>query len=367
LEALDMTIHRRNFLKVATIGSAATVAAPAIAQNLPNLSWRLTSSFPKTLDAMFGVSELFAKRVGELTEGKFKIQVFAAGEIVGGMQSMDVVQNNAVEMAHTAAFYFIGKDPAFAIATGVPWGLNNRQHTAWLYARGGIQKLNEFFATYGLYGLPLGATGAQMAGWFRKEIKSVEDLQGLKMRIAGIAGQVMAKLGVVPVQLAPADIYPSLERGTLDAVEYIGPYDDEKLGFSKVASNYYYPGFWDSCSCTTLFINKEQWEKLPPLYKAAVEAASAEANNLLIARYDALNPPALRRLVGAGVTLRPFPRSIMEASIKAAAGVYDELSQKSPAFAKLFDDYNSYREESAPWMRIAELSFDSLNLQTQIR
>jgi TRAP-type mannitol/chloroaromatic compound transport system substrate-binding protein len=358
---------RRNLLKGSALASAgAALATPAIAQTLPSLSWRLTSSFPKSLDLMFGVSEHFARRVTELTEGRFKIQVFAAGEIVGGMQAIDVVQTNAVEMCHTASFYFIGKDPAFAMATGIPWGLNTRQYNAWLYLRKGIEQTNEFFAGHGLYGLPCGATGAQMGGWFRKEIKSIEDLKGLKFRIGGLAGNVMQKLGVIPAQLAPGDIYPSLERGTLDAVEYIGPYDDEKLGFYKVAPYYYYPGFWDSNSHTTLFINKDRWTELPPLYKAVIETCAAEANNLLLARYDAQNPAALRRLVAAGAQLRPFPRDIIEASFKAAQELYGELGQRSPAFAKMYADLVNFRTESAPWMRISELAFDSLNLNLNL-
>src|SRR5215470_4972729 len=225
-------MKRRDFLRAAGVGVvAAGVSKPAIAQSSPEVKWRLTSSFPKSLDTTFGGAEVFAKQIAELTDNRFQIQVFAGGEIVPGLQAFDAVSNGTVEMAHSVSYYYVGKDPTFAIASCVPFGLNARQQNAWLYQGGGNEAFNEFYKTYNVYGLPLGNTGAQMGGWFRKEIKSVADMNGLKMRIAGIAGQVMRKLGVVPQQLAGGDIYPALERGTIDAAEWIGPYDDEKLGF----------------------------------------------------------------------------------------------------------------------------------------
>ena len=239
-------MKRREFLKTAGVGLAATaVAMPAIAQGSPAISWRLTSSFPKSLDITYGGAEVFAKQVAELTDNRFKINVFAAGEIVPGLQAFDAASNGTVEMAHTVSYYYVGKDPTFAIASSVPFGLNARQQNAWLYQGGGNEAFNEFYKKFNVYGLPLGNTGAQMGGWFRKEVKTPEDLKGLKFRIGGIAGQVLQKLGVIPQQLAGGDIYPSLEKGTIDAAEWIGPYDDEKLGFYKVAPYYYYPGWWE--------------------------------------------------------------------------------------------------------------------------
>ena len=238
-------MDRRKFIKSAGAGAAASaaIAAPAVAQSMPKVSWRLTSSYPKSLDTLFGISTQVAKRVAEATDGQFQIQTFAAGEIVPALQALDAVQNGTVECSHTLASFYIGKDTAFAFETSLPFGMNTRQQNAWLYAGGGLELCRDFMKKFNIHTIPSGNTGAQMGGWFRKEIKSVADLQGLKFRIAGLGGRIMSKLGVVPQTLGGGDIYPALERGTLDAAEFSGPYDDEKLGFQKVAKYYYYPGF----------------------------------------------------------------------------------------------------------------------------
>src|SRR5690349_262545 len=241
-------MQRRKFLRTAGVGSAAVaagsaLAAPAIAQSMPELKWRLTSSFPKSLDTLYGGAEFFAKIVAEATDNKFEIRPYAAGEIVPGLQVVDAVGNGTVEMGHSASYYYFGKDPAFALGTAVPFGLNTRQMEAWLRWGGGDDVLNEFYKNYKVMGIVTGNTGCQMGGWFRKEINTVDDLKGLKMRIGGFAGQVMAKLGCVPQQLAGGDIYPALEKGTIDAAEWVGPYDGAKRGFYKVAPHYYFPGW----------------------------------------------------------------------------------------------------------------------------
>src|SRR5258705_9484684 len=237
-------MKRRVFLKKTALGLAAgTIAAPALAQSQPAIQWRLAASWPKSLDTIFGGAELIAKRVGEMTDGKFQIRAFAAGEIVPALQVLDAVQAGTVELGHTATYYYFGKDPAFALGTSVCFGMNTRQNNAWMLFGGGTDAMAPLFKDYGCVALPAGNTGCQMGGWFRKEIKSLADLKGLKMRIGGMAGLVLAKLGVVPQLIGAPDIYPALEKGTIDAAEWVGPYDDEKLGFNKVAKYYYYPGF----------------------------------------------------------------------------------------------------------------------------
>src|SRR6187401_48209 len=204
-------MKRRQFLQAAGMGLAASaVAAPAIAQSSPEVKWRLTASWPKSLDTLFGGCEYFSKRIAEITDNKFQIQVFAAGEIVPGLQVLDAVQNATVECGHTAPYYYIGKDPGFAFATALPFGLNARQQNAWMYYGGGLEAVAGLFKEYGCIQFPAGNTGAQMGGWFRKEIRTVEDLKGLKFRIGGLGGMVLAKLGVVGQQLAGSDIYPAL-------------------------------------------------------------------------------------------------------------------------------------------------------------
>jgi TRAP-type mannitol/chloroaromatic compound transport system substrate-binding protein len=353
-------MKRRSFLTSAGVGVAAsTLAAPAIAQSQPEIHWRLASSFPKSLDTIYGAADTIAARVAAATDGKFTIRPFAAGEIVPGLQVLDAVQNGTVECGHTASYYYVGKDPTFTFDATVPFGLNARQQNAWIYNGGGMALLREFFDGYGVMNFPAGNTGVQMGGWFRKEIKTVEDLKGLKFRIGGFAGQVLAKLGTVPQQIAGGDIYPSLEKGTIDAAEWIGPYDDEKLGFNKVAKYYYYPGWWEGGLNVSLLVNKQQWEQLPKQYKAVLEAACFEANLTMNAKYDAENPAALRRLVAGGAQLRPFPREVMEACYKAATELYDETAKTNPKFAKIYEPWKKFRDDEYLWFRVAENSFDN--------
>jgi TRAP-type mannitol/chloroaromatic compound transport system substrate-binding protein len=334
------------------------VASPAIAQAQPEIRWRMASAYPKSLDTLFGAGDMIAKRVAAATDNKFQIQTFAAGEIVGALQTLDAVQNGTVECSYTLSSFFIGKDPTFMFDTSVPWGMNVRQHNAWMYYGGGLTLMRDFMKDYGVFPIPAGQTGAQMGGWFRKEINSIQDLQGLKMRIAGMGGQIMAKLGVVPQVLGAGDIYPALERGTLDAVEFSGPYDDEKLGFVKVAKYYYYPGFWEGGAQPSLYVNMDKWNSLPAPYRAILEAACAEANAMCVAKYDAENAEAIRRLVGQGVQLRPFPKDVMEQSYKEAYKLYNEIAASNAKFKKVYDSWNAFREKELTWFRIAELPFD---------
>ena len=361
-------MKRREFLQAAGVGlTTSTVAAPAIAQSMPELKWRLTASWPKSLDTLYGGCEYFARRVAEMTDNGFQIQVFAAGEIVPGLQVLDAVQNGTVEMGNTALYYYWGKDPAFTFGTALPFGLNSRQMNSWLRFGGGSELLNDLLKNFNCVGVAAANTGAQMGGWFRKEIKSVDDLKGLKMRIGGFAGTILAKLGMVPQQLAAGDIYPALEKGTIDACEWIGPYDDEKLGFYKVANYYYYPGWWEGCGQGHNLINLGKWSELPKSYQSAILAASGDTWAWVLGKYDYVNPSALKRLVSQGVKLRAFPQDTMEASYHAAAEIYADLSKTNPRFKKLYDSLVTYRSDSLVWQQVAELSFDSFMLRMRTR
>jgi TRAP-type mannitol/chloroaromatic compound transport system substrate-binding protein len=353
-------MKRRQFLGAAGAGLAvATIAKPAIAQSSPEVKWRLTSSFPKSLDTLYGAAEVFAKAVAEASDNKFQIQCFAAGEIVPGLQAADAVGNGTVEMAHTASYYYVGKDPTFALFTAQPFGLNARMQLSWMHFGGALDLANEFYKKYNFMALPAGNTGTQMGGWFRKEIKEVADLNGLKFRIAGFAGQIFAKLGSVPQQVAGGEIYPALEKGTIDAAEWVGPYDDEKLGFYKVAKFYYYPGWWEGGAMLHNFINLTKWNELPKSYQTIVRSASEMAHNWMLAKYDAVNPAALKRLVAGGAQLRPFPPAVMEASYKAATDTYNEVGAKNADFKKVYDSMVAFRGDEYLWWQVAELGFDS--------
>jgi TRAP-type mannitol/chloroaromatic compound transport system substrate-binding protein len=361
-------MKRREFIKAAGAGLAGTaVAAPAVAQSMPELKWRCTSSFPKSLDTIYTAAEAFAKAVAEATDNKFQIQVFAPGEIVPGLQAADAVTNGTVEMAHTASYYYVGKDPTFTFGTSVPFGLNARMQNSWMYFGGGLDLMNEFYKRYNIYALPAGNTGAQMGGWFRKEIKEVDDLKGLKFRIGGFAGRVLAKLGVVAQQLAGGDIYPALEKGTLDAAEWVGPYDDEKLGFQKVAQYYYYPGWWEGGPMLHNFINIDKWNQLPPAYKSIVRSASSLANEWMQAKYDSANPAALKRLVAGGAQLRPFSQAILDACLKSSLELFAETSAANPNFKKVWENMLAFRNDQYLWWQVAELTYDGFMVRARTR
>jgi TRAP-type mannitol/chloroaromatic compound transport system substrate-binding protein len=355
-------MNRRKFLArgaVAATGAAAVSQAVAQAPTLPQIRWRCASSFPKSLDTIYYGAEVIAKRVAELTSGKFQIRVFAAGEIVPAFGVVDAIQQNTIECAHTASYYFVGKNKAFAFDTTLPFGLNQRQQNAWIYYGGGLELVRAFFKDFGIISFPAGNTGVQMGGWWRKEVKTVNDLKGVKMRIAGLGGEVMARLGAVPQQIAGGDIYPALERGAIDSAEWVGPYDDEKLGFYKVAPNYYFPGWWESNSMYSFYVNMKEWDKLPKEYQAAIEAAAYEANTDMMAKYDFKNLAALQRLVKNGVKLHAFSNEIMLAAQKASYELYEDEASKNPAWKKLYEPWKAFRGEEFLWHRAAEFTYES--------
>ncbi|TNM66415.1 TRAP transporter substrate-binding protein [Aliirhizobium smilacinae] len=361
-------MNRRHFFRqAATAGAVAAtaLAAPAIAQESPKITWRMTSSFTKNTDILWAASTDIAASVKEASDGAFTINTFAAGEIVPGLQAADAVSNGTVEMAHTCSYYYIGKDPTFALGTAVPFGLNARQTNSWFTIGGGNELLNEFLAGHGLYALPAGNTGAQMGGWYRKEINTVADLNGLKMRIAGLAGQVMQKLGVTPQQIAGGDVYAALEKGTIDATEFVGPYDDQKLGFVKVAKYYYYPAWWEGGPAVHAFFNLEKFNALPKSYQRILKDACANANQNMLARYDAHNAKALRQLVSEGAVLKPFTQEILEASYKASQEVYADLNGKNAAFKKIYDSQQAFKKDGYLWNQIAEYSYDTFMMTQQ--
>jgi TRAP-type mannitol/chloroaromatic compound transport system substrate-binding protein len=362
LEETTMAVSRRQFLPAAAATVAAsTLAAPAIAQGEPTIKWRLTSSFPKSLDTLFGAATTIARLTAEMTDNKFQLQAFAAGEIVPALQVLDAVSNNTVECGHTYTGYYIGKNPTLIFDGSVPFGLTPRMHNAWMMFGEGRKLMDEIYDSFGVVSMPAGQTGGQMFGWFRKELKSPKDFEGLKMRTAGFGGKVMAKLGAIPQQIAGGEIYPSLERGTIDACEWVGPYDDEKLGFNKVAKYYYYPGWWEGASVGSLYINNDAWAKLPKQYQAMVETAAGLVTSWMVPKYDAGNPAALRRLVAAGTELRPFPRAVLEPCFAEAYKFYDELAAKDPKFKKIYDSLKAFRADQNLWFRVAENTFDNFN------
>ncbi len=352
-------MERRSFVKGAGMaGVLAAGTAPAIVHAQANVRWRLASSFPKQLDTLFGAGESFAKKVNELSGGKFQISVHAPGELMPAFEVVDGVQKATVEIAHTAAYYFFGKDETFAIGASIPFGLNSRQMTAWTYQGNGLRLMREFYRNYNIINFPGGNTGAQMAGWYRKEIKSMADMKGLKFRIGGFAGRIIERMGGVPQNLPGGELYSALEKGTIDAAEWVGPYDDLKLGFYKVAQYYYYPGWWEGGPQVDFFINTKAYESLTPEYKAIIEAASAYTHVNMQAKYDVVNPGALKELAAAKTKLMRFPADVMNQAFKESMALYSELSAKNPNWKKVYEDYAAFRKDQNLWFRFAESGFD---------
>lgn len=353
---------RRSFIQKSgalALAGSSTLLAPAVHAQSDTVRWRCASSFPKSVDTLYGTAELIARRVGQITGGKFQISVHPAGEIVPPLQVLDAVEKGTIECNHTAPYYYIGKDPAWAFGTCIPFGFNTRQYNAWWIHGDGEKIFNEFARQSGVINFLAGNTGTQMAGWFKKEIKTVDDLKGLKFRTGGMGGQVLTKLGVVTQQLPAGEIYSALEKGTIDAAEFTVPYDDEKLGLNKIAKYYYYPGWNEGSAALAFQVNAKAWDALPESYKMAIQAATAEANTWMQAKYDALNPNALRRLVQGGAILRAYPQSVMDACFKANQELLEETSAKSPAFKRILSQMRPFQRDQQAWFRVAEGTYDA--------
>ncbi len=357
-------MKRRDFLSTALVGGAALTACgaptegggPAVHTG-KKVRWRLASSFPRSLDTLWGAAEVMAARVKAMTDGQFDIRCYPAGEIVPGLQVMDAVQQGTVQVGQTAGYYYIGKNPVLAFDTCVPFGLTARQQNAWLMEAGGLALMQEVLSDFNLVSFPGGNTGVQMGGWFIPEVNSLADLKGLKIRIPGMGGKVMEALGAVPQTIAGGEIYPALERKTIDATDWVGPYDDEKLGFHKVAKNYYYPGWWEPGPNLSFFIHKKSFDELPAAYQEILSTACREAGMVMQMRYDHENPAALQRIVASGVTTRPFSEDLMTAAKDAAAQILEEQAAADPGYRKVYDHWKAFRKDSFKWFGLAELAY----------
>lgn len=369
-------MKRRQLIKTTTYGAVAATTASLVACNqettttaaspgaagddeLPKLDWQMATSWPAALDTILGGAKTFADRVSAMSGGRFTISPRTAGEIAPPLEVLNVVSQGAVPCGHTASYYYVGKSPVMGFGSSMPFGLTPQQQNAWLYEGGGLAKLQDFYAKkFNLIQFPAGNTGAQMGGWFRKEIASVADLSGLKMRIPGLGGQVMSKLGVTVQTLPGGEIFQALQTGAIDAAEWVGPYDDEKLGLNKVAKYYYYPGWWEPGSTLEVQINLDQWNKLPQAYKDMIRAASFEANLEMLSRYETRNNEALQRLVDSGVELRQYSDDIMAAAQQAASELYDEFAAKDADFKAIYEDWKGFRDRIYTWSNLNQGSFE---------
>ncbi len=358
-------LERRTFLRNTVIGTVggATIAgcrrtAPGGAAGaLPRIRWRMATSWPESLDTIYGGAKTVCDRVAEMTDGRFKITPYAAGEIVPGLQVLDAVQSGTVQCGHSASYYYVGKNAALGFATSVPFGLTAQQQNAWLYYGGGLEAIQNIYADFDVINFPAGNTGAQMGGWFKRKINSPADLKGLKMRIPGLGGEVMSRLGVNVQVLPGGEIFLALDRGTIDAAEWVGPYDDEKLGLQKAAQYYYYPGWWEPGPTLDALVNRAAWDQLPQEYQSIFKTATYEANLNMLAQYDALNREALARLTAGGTQLTRYSDAILKQAQKVTFDLYAENAAKDAAFKTVYEPWNSFRDQIYAWNRINELSF----------
>lgn len=356
-------MKRRTFLGAALGGLTACGGQPSAATDAPaiatgkRIKWRLASSFPRSLDTIFGAADVLAERVSAMTDGAFQIRVYPAGELVPALQVMDAVQQGTVHIGQTASYYYIGKNPALAFDTCVPFGLTARQQAAWLLEGGGLELINARFADFGIVSFPGGNTGVQMGGWFNRPVGSLADLKGLKMRIPGMGGAVMERLGVATQTLAGGEIYTALERGAIDATDWVGPYDDEKLGFHKVAKHYHYPGWWEPGPSLSFYVNQAQHEALPAAYKEILRVACHEAGLAMQTRYDAKNPPALSRIREAGVQIQPFSDDLLAGAREASRALLEEEAARDPAYREIYTAWEAFRRDSFSWFSTAERAY----------
>ena len=373
-------MDRRRFVVAAALGSAAAVTgcgpgpghgrrdtdgagrvdgAPAVVTS-PRVRWRLASSFPRSTKILYGGAERFAQRVAALTDGRFEITAFEGGAIVPALQVLDAVQAGSVPVGHTAGYYYLGKNPALVFDTAVPFGLQARQHDAWMRYGGGLDLTRRTLADFGVLNFLGGNTGTQMGGWFRRPVRSLDDLRGLTMRIPGLGARVMEQLGAVAQTIPGGEIYGALERGAIDATEWVGPYDDESMGLYRVVKTYHYPGWWEPQASLSFYVNRAAYERLPSAYQEAVATAASETNALMQSEYDARNPAALGRLLERGVETVPFPDDVMAAASDASRALVADLAGGADAHTRdVLRSYRAFQSASERWFGTAELAMAS--------
>jgi len=346
-------------------GAPQQVATGTAATAAKTFQWKMVTTWPPNFPIFQEGVERFADDVNKISNGQLSIKVYAGGELVPPLQTFDAVSQGTVEIGHGAAYYWAGKIPAGQFFTAVPFGMNAQGMNAWLYAGGGLDLWREIYAKHNLVPFPMGNTGVQMGGWFNKKIESINDLKGLKMRIPGLGGKVIAKAGGTPVLLAGGEIYTSLERGNIDATEWVGPYHDERLGLYRAAKYYYYPGWHEPGPVLELIVNKAAYESLPDNLKKAIEVAAASSNVWMLSQFEAKNLEYLRKLKNEDhVEVLPFPDDVLKALKGYTKEVLDEQSAADPEFKKVYDAYTAFSKDNDSWNALSEAAYQrAKNLQ----
>ncbi|SON58130.1 Neu5Ac-binding protein [Hartmannibacter diazotrophicus] len=351
-------MQRRAFLKGGAIAAGATaLAMPTVARAQQTFSWKMTNAYgpgsPFYVEGPGSPTD-FCKKVEAMSGGRLKIQHFAAGELIPALEGFDAVQNGVVEMNAANAYFWAGKLPAAQYFTTVPFGMDVKGTNAWLYSGGGIELWHELYAPLGMLAFPMGNTGVQMTGWFRKEIKTVDDFNGLKMRIPGLAGKVYAKLGVDVKLLPGGEIFPALERGVIDAAEFVGPFQDRRLGLQKAAKYYYTTGWHEPNNVTELLINKAAWDSLPEDLQEVVKTAAMACNVESNAWCDATNTEALADLVtNFGVITSPLPDEVVAKLREVTVATLEEGAKADPSVRKVHDAYFAFKDQYGAWAKVS--------------
>ena len=361
-------IKRREFLKT---GSTATLVggsalllgcnstekpgdAPAVHTG-KSYEWRMVTTWPPHFPVMGEGADLMAQWIDEMSEGRLKIQVYGGGELVPALETFDAVSQGVAEMGHGVAYYWAGKIPAAQFFGAVPFGMNAQQMNAWLYCGGGASLWEELYAPYNLVPMPAGNTGMQMGGWFNREINSVNDLKGLRMRIPGLGANVIAKAGGTPILSAGGEIYTNLERGVIDATEWVGPYHDYLMGFHRIAKYYYYPGWHEPGPVLELIVNKGKWESLPKDLRMIIRTAAARANLWMLSEFESRNNEYLQKIiVDPKVSVRKFPDEVLRALKKYSTQVISEMTATDPWSKRVYESFDAFQKKVAGWAEVSE-------------
>ncbi len=336
--------------------------APAI-QTGRTFRWKLLTTWPPTLPVVQDGPKLFARWVKEMSSGRLDIQVYGGGELVPALEAFDAVTQGTAEIGHGASYYWAGKVPAAQFFAAVPFGMNPQQSNAWIISGGGLELWEEVYAPFNLLPLPGGNTAIQMGGWFNREINSVDDLRGLKMRIPGLGGKVISKAGGAAVLSAGGEIYTNLERGVIDATEWIGPYHDYLMGFYKVARYYYYPGWHEPGTSLEFFVNRGAFEQLPGDLQQIVRTAALRTNHWMLCEFEAKNNIYLQKLIREeNVNLKAFPPAVLERLRTYSAEVVEEVAEENAESRKIHEAYVAFRKQIGPWADISEKIYYTENL-----
>ncbi len=351
-------MKRRDFIKAAGAGGLLAAGAGQAQAARGRHRWKMVTTWPKNFPGLGTGAEKLARLITNLSGGRIRVQVFGAGELVPAFEVFDAVSRGTAEMGHGAAYYWKGKNPAFQFFSTVPFGLTAQEMNGWLFHGGGLKLWREAYADFGLVPFPAGNTGVQMAGWFNKEINSLEDLKGLKMRIPGLGGEVLQRAGGTPVNLPGGELFTALKSGAIDATEWVGPYNDLAFGLYKAAKYYYYPGWHEPGTTLECIVNKKAFDALTPDLKAIVAIACQAVNEDMLAEYATRNGEALESLVNEHrVQLRRLPDGVLERLERLSETVVAELAERDAFARRVFDSYRGFRGRATRWTALSEAAY----------